>query len=176
MYCGHQSSLICFLHLLRSMASSLFNLHGRQSFCTISVQVFFGSFCSGTLHFILHTFLHPSIVFFSQHMCPYHCSLFCCSTEIMWSNPSLSFNPLLGTQSFSLMPHIQAVIWKNYGQCLWWHCVIEESDIWQWCQLQSQVYISNPGLLVSHHTGLLMGDCGTCLFPGWCYCSPLLHI
>ena len=26
-YCGHQSSLICFLHLLRSMASSLFNFY-----------------------------------------------------------------------------------------------------------------------------------------------------
>ena len=24
-YCGHQSSLICFIHLLRSMASSMFN-------------------------------------------------------------------------------------------------------------------------------------------------------
>jgi len=31
-YCGHQSSLICFIHLLRSMASSLFNPHTWQSF------------------------------------------------------------------------------------------------------------------------------------------------
>ena len=31
-YRGHQSSLICFLHFLRSMASSLFNLHAWQSF------------------------------------------------------------------------------------------------------------------------------------------------
>ena len=38
---SHQSSLICFLHLLRFMASSLFNLRAWQSFCTISVQVFF---------------------------------------------------------------------------------------------------------------------------------------
>jgi len=37
-YHGHQSSLICFLHLLRTMASSLFNFHAWQSFCTISVQ------------------------------------------------------------------------------------------------------------------------------------------
>ena len=32
-YCGHQSSLICFLHLLWHMASSLFNLRAWQSFC-----------------------------------------------------------------------------------------------------------------------------------------------
>ena len=31
-YHGHQSSLICFLHLFRSMASFLFNLHAWQSF------------------------------------------------------------------------------------------------------------------------------------------------
>jgi len=31
-YRDHQSSLICFLHLLRSMASSLFNLHACQFF------------------------------------------------------------------------------------------------------------------------------------------------
>ena len=41
-YRGHQSSLICFIHLLRSMASSLFNPCTWQSFSTISVQVFFG--------------------------------------------------------------------------------------------------------------------------------------
>jgi len=34
--CFHQSSLICFLHLLQSMASSLFNLRAWQSFSTIS--------------------------------------------------------------------------------------------------------------------------------------------
>jgi len=33
---------ICFLHLLRSMASSLFNPQALQSFSTISIQVFFG--------------------------------------------------------------------------------------------------------------------------------------
>jgi len=44
-YCGHQSSLICFLHLLWSMASSLtslFKLRAWQSFSTISLRVFFG--------------------------------------------------------------------------------------------------------------------------------------
>jgi len=41
-YRGHQSSLICFIHLLRSMASSLYNPCTWQSFSTISLQVFFG--------------------------------------------------------------------------------------------------------------------------------------
>jgi len=41
-YRGHQSSLICFIHLLRSMTSSLFNPRTWQSFSTISLQVFFG--------------------------------------------------------------------------------------------------------------------------------------
>jgi len=33
-YPDHQSSFICFLHLLRSTASTLFNLCAWQSFCT----------------------------------------------------------------------------------------------------------------------------------------------
>jgi len=55
--------------LLRSIASSLFNLCAWQSFCTTSLQVLFGSTSwPGTLQFILHGFLHPIIVFFLQHM------------------------------------------------------------------------------------------------------------
>jgi len=41
---------------------------------------------------------------------PYHHNLFCCSTEIMSSNASLSLNPLLGTLSCSFMPHIHLTI------------------------------------------------------------------
>jgi len=41
-YHDHQSSLICFLHLLWSVGYSLFSLRAWQSFSTISVQVFFG--------------------------------------------------------------------------------------------------------------------------------------
>jgi len=36
----------------------------------------------GTLHFILHTFLHPIIIFFSQHM-PICRNLFCCSPTLV---------------------------------------------------------------------------------------------
>jgi len=61
----------------------------------------------------------PSIHFFTQSLssfcstCPYHCNLFCWNTEFMSSNPSLSLNPLLGTLSCSLTPHIYLTI-----QCL----------------------------------------------------------
>jgi len=109
-YPGHQSSLICFFHLLRSMASSLFNLNAWQSFSTISVQVFFG------LPLGLAPSTSYSIHFFTQSLpsfrstCPYHHNLFCCSTEMMSSNPSLSVNPLLGTLSCSLTPHIHLTI------------------------------------------------------------------
>ena len=59
----------------------------------------------GTLNFILHTFLHPIIVFFLQHM-----PLFHCSTEIMSSYPSLSLYLLLGILSCSFTPHIHLTI------------------------------------------------------------------
>ena len=59
----------------------------------------------GTLHFILHT---KSLSSF-RGTCPYHRNLFCCSTEIISSNPSLSLNPLLGTLSCSLMPYIHTL-------------------------------------------------------------------
>jgi len=68
-YPDHQSSFICFLHLLRSVASSLFNLHARQSFLhNLCPSLLWSTPWCGTLRFILHTFLHPIIVFFSQHM------------------------------------------------------------------------------------------------------------
>jgi len=41
-YRGHQSFLICFVHLIRSMASSVFNPHAWQSFSMVFLQVFFG--------------------------------------------------------------------------------------------------------------------------------------
>jgi len=47
-------------HLLRSMASSVFNPRALQSFSTISLQVFFGlplGLVPSTCDFILHTFL-----------------------------------------------------------------------------------------------------------------------
>jgi len=64
----HQTSFINFLHLLRSIASSVFSLHAWQSFFTTSPGPLWSSSWSGTLYFILHTFLDPIIISFLQHM------------------------------------------------------------------------------------------------------------
>jgi len=90
-YCGRQSSLICFLHLTRSMESSMFSLHTWQSFSTISPSFLCSTSWPGTLQFILHTFLHPIIDF----TCPYNRNLFCCSTKIIHPSNLLIHNLLL---------------------------------------------------------------------------------
>jgi len=64
---------------------------------------------SGTLCFILHTFLHPIIVFFLQHM-PIPSQPVSCSTKTTLSIPSLSLNSLLETLSFTLTSHIHLTI------------------------------------------------------------------
>jgi len=89
-YRGHQSSLTCFFHIIRSMASSLFNPCTWQSFSTISRQVFFGLplGMAPSTSYSIHFFIQSLSSF--RNTCPYHCSLFCCSTEIMLPNPSLS--------------------------------------------------------------------------------------
>ena len=109
-YRGHQSSLVCFLHLLRSspqhppcwihVPDSLFH----------DLQVFFGLplGLAPSASYAIHFFIQSLSSFSST--CPYHCSLFCCSTKIMSYNPSLSLNPLLGTLSCSLTPHIYLTI------------------------------------------------------------------
>jgi len=101
---------VCFLHLLRFMASSLFNPRALQSFSTISLQVFFG------LPLRLAPSTSYSIHFFTQSLssfrstCPYHRNLFCCSTEIMSTNPSLPLNSLLGTLSCNFTPQYHTSI------------------------------------------------------------------
>ena len=70
-YPDHQSSFICFLHLLRSMASFLFNLCAWQSFCTTSVQVIFAPALhlglAPSASYSIHAFLHVIVVFFAAH-------------------------------------------------------------------------------------------------------------
>jgi len=101
---------ICFLHLLRSIASSVFNPRALQSFSTISLQVLF------RLPLGLVPFTSYSIHFFTQSLssfrstCSYHCNVFRCSTEIMSSNSSLPLNSLLGTLSCNFTPHIHHTI------------------------------------------------------------------
>ena len=81
-YHGHQSSLICFLHLLQSMASSLLNLHAWWSFSTISLQVFFGLplGLAPSASYTKHFFTQSLSSFRST--CTYNRNLFCCSTKI----------------------------------------------------------------------------------------------
>ena len=77
----HRTSFIIFLHLQRSMASSLFILHARQSSRTTSLQVLFGlplGLGPSTLYSI-HFFTQSSSSFRST--CPYQRSLFCCNTN-----------------------------------------------------------------------------------------------
>jgi len=88
----HRTSFIFFLHLQRSMASSLFSLQACQSSWTTSLQVLFG------LPLGLGPSTSQSMYFFTQlsssfhSTCPYQRSLFCCNTNAMSSIPSLSLN------------------------------------------------------------------------------------
>ena len=159
-YRGHQSSLISFLHLLRFMSSSLFNLHAWQSVSTISVPSFLRSTSwPGTLHFILHTF--QSLSSFCS-TCPYHRNLLCCSTEIMLSNPSLSKLNLEGTLSCSLMPHIHLPAevpphFLSYGpglsstQHTTLHTTaVQSSSHYQWCILFGKQWYQLPEFIPSN--------------------------
>ena len=81
----HRTSFIIFLHLQRSMASSLFSLRAWQSFSTTSLQVLFdlplglGPYTSYSMHFFAKS---PSSF---GSTCPYRRSLFCCNTNAMSS-------------------------------------------------------------------------------------------
>jgi len=121
---------ICFLHLLRSMASSLFNPCALQSFSTISLQVFFG------LPLGLVPSTSYSIHFFTQSLSsfrstwPYHRNLFCCST-----NSSL---PLNIVNTFYLI--LASIRWKLSAfhkiQCLVFTGEVDKF-IAVWCDVYS---------------------------------------
>ena len=89
-YPDHHPIFISFFHLPRSTASSLFNLRAWQSFCTTSLQVVFGLTLGldPSSSYSIHIFAQSVSSF--RNTCPYHCSLFCCSTKIISSIPSLS--------------------------------------------------------------------------------------
>jgi len=69
--------------------------------------VYFLAWHSHTSYFI-HS-LPNHCLLFAAHAHKHH-NLFCCSTKIMSSNPSLFVKPLLGTLSCSLTPHIHLTI------------------------------------------------------------------
>jgi len=106
----HHPTFISFFHLLQSIASSLFSLRARQSVCTTSLQVLFG------LPLGLEPSTSYSIHFFTQSVssfcntCPYHLSLFCCSTKIISSIHSLSLSSLYWILSCTLTSHIHLTI------------------------------------------------------------------
>ena len=106
----YRTSFIIFLHLQRSMASSLFISHAWQSSRTTSLQVLFGLplGLGPSTSYSIHFFTQSSSSFRST--CPYHRSLFCCKTNAMSSIHSLSLSSLLGSLSFNLTPHIHLTI------------------------------------------------------------------
>jgi len=60
-YLLHQSTTIHDIFPVQSMRLTVF-------FHNLSLSFLWSTSSPGTIHFILHTFLHPIIVFFSQHM------------------------------------------------------------------------------------------------------------
>ena len=91
----HRTSFIIFLHLQRSMASSLFSLRAWQSSQTTSLQVLFGLplGLGPSTSYSMHSFTQSSSSI--RGTCPYQRSLFCCNTNAVSSVPSLSA-PYLG--------------------------------------------------------------------------------
>jgi len=106
-YRGHQSSLIHFIKY--DPQRSPCSIYVPDNLSTIS-QFFVGLpvGLAPSTSYSIHFFTKSLSSFHS--ICPYHCNLFCCSTEITSSNPSLSLNPLLETLSCSLMLHIHLTI------------------------------------------------------------------
>jgi len=128
-YRGHQSSLICFVHLIRSTASSLFNLRAWQSFSTTSLQVFFGlslGLAPSTSYSIHFNFFNQSLASF-RNTCPYHHNQFCCSTEIMSSNPSLSLNPLY-LEFYFVAPDL---LWHQYLHLCVLHRLLDSCNLYK---------------------------------------------
>jgi len=109
-----------FIHSHVSSSSIIPNLlhpsttiHGILPVQFTCQTVFFHNLCSS---FLWSTSLHPPLhtTYISS---PNHCllftthrNLFCCSTEIMSFNPSLSLNPLLAILSCNFTPNIHLTI------------------------------------------------------------------
>jgi len=92
------SHLLC-LSIIPYLLPSSIMIHSNLPVQFTCFAVFFHNFCSSFL--CLAPFTPYSIHFFIQSLssfrrtCPYHCNLFCCNTEIMSSNSSVSLNPSL---------------------------------------------------------------------------------
>jgi len=86
--------------------SSLLTRHTWQSLCTTSSHVLFGPplGLQHTTSYSIHFFTQSLSSF--RNTCPYRHSLFCCSSNVMSTIPSLSLNSLFETLSFNFTPHI----------------------------------------------------------------------
>jgi len=109
-----------------------------------------------------------SIHFFTQSLssfrstCPYHRNLFCCSSKIMSSNPSLFLNPLLGTLSFSLMPHIHlTILISASGSATWFSSLMGQVLLPCCILLHTQLLYNLP--LTINDTSLLVSNGTNCL-------------
>ena len=65
---GHQSSLSAFPSTTTHGILCIQSTYSAVFFHNLSPSFLWSTSWPGTLHFILHTFLHPIIVFLSQHM------------------------------------------------------------------------------------------------------------
>ena len=83
----HHPIFISFFHLPRSIASFLFKLRAWQCFCTTSFLFGLPLGLNPSTSYSIHFFTQSVSCFCNT--CPYHCSLFCCSTI-----PSLSLSQL----------------------------------------------------------------------------------
>ena len=106
---GQRTSFITFLHLKRSMASSLFSLRAWQSSRTTSLQVLFrlplglGPSTSYSMHFFTR-----SSSSFAAHA---HTNTACfAAIPILRHLYLVSLSSLLGSLSFNLTPHIHLTI------------------------------------------------------------------
>jgi len=93
----HQTSFINFLHLLRSIASSVFSLRAWQSFLTTSLQVFL---------LVLDPLLHTTCISSSSH------HLFAARAHTIACCYIYSLSQLL---TWSLTPHIHLTILISAG-------------------------------------------------------------
>ena len=105
----HWTSFINFLHLLRSITSSLFIYMLGPFTCSLFRQPLSRS------SFGLEPCTLYSMHFFTQsssfrNICLYRSSLVCCSTNVMSSVPNFFLSSLLGNLSFALTPHIRLTI------------------------------------------------------------------
>ena len=141
-YPNHQSSFISYLNLLRSIASFLFNLRAWQSFCTAALQVLIGlrlgmAHCTSCS---IHFFIQALSSF--RNTCPYHRKLFCCSTDIMSCDPSLSLAIHLTILISATEVSSHFLFWLKYFNakfcCVCVHLVLNEDWRTNFSDIQQQ--------------------------------------